>query len=160
MDCYKYDSGQSDYSNIWNTSGSANLERKGDYSEITEKTTGTNGVLQVSIPPINICVEFDFKLLDGTKNDFFYQFSQGSTYLNGSNFNYSGLNFDTEWHHCKIIIGENTNNNNTQSVYIDNANKVTRTMNNYTLTNNILFSFWTAGDITTIDFKNWKCYPI
>ena len=74
LDCYKYDSGMSDYSNIWTQSSQNVLIRdsSGEYSTIKETTIGTTAFVTITnIPLTDYRVEVDVFQVDGTQNEWF-----------------------------------------------------------------------------------------
>lgn len=128
-DCYKADTGMADYSNIWIISN-ATLSRDGDYSTLTESTTGTTGVVTITnIPLTSYRIECDVFQIDGTKNEWLL------TVLKND---YSAITSKD------MVLGEWTH--------------ITCDLNNIEANSRIRLN--TGGTCTTLRFKNFKLYPI
>ena len=100
----------------------------------------------------NIRIEFDINQKDGLTTSFFWEISKtkSSGYINGGGLNNVNASLNT-WYHCVIDIGETS---------------TTMTMNNNTRTftydalSSFYFGFWLSREISEINFKNFKIYPI
>ena len=129
LDCYKADTGMTDYSDIW-TVAQATLSRDGDYSTLTESTTGTTGVLVLgNIPFASYRIECDVFQIDGTKNEWFL------TVLKND---YSSITSRD------MVLGEWTH--------------IVCDLNNIETNSRIRLN--TGGTCTTLRFRNFKLYPI
>ena len=126
------------------------LTRLTDYSQITESNT-TNAECYVTVP--NGCViEFDFKQVDGSLNQFFFNIrTTANNYKGGDNlYNVNG-SLDT-WIHLKIVIG-----NGTCTVY----NGFNSHSSTYNISDaNLRFGLNMSGDATEYHFKDFRVYPI
>ena len=70
LDCYKYDSGMTDYSNIWVSDEF--LSRDGDYTTLKEKNIGSTAVCSIAnIPFTDYRIEVDVFQVDGNKDEWF-----------------------------------------------------------------------------------------
>ena len=132
LDCYKYDSGMSDYSDIW-TQGSSNVlirESSGEYSTIKETTIGTTAFITITnIPLTDYRIEVDVFQVDGTQNEWFLTvLKQDYTQITSAN---SKLG---EWKHISLDL------------------------TNIEANSRIRLS--TGGTATEMRFKNFKLYPI
>ena len=97
LDCYKADTGMTDYSDIW-TTANATLSRDGDYSTIKETSTSSDSVCAISnIPFANYHLEVDVYQVDGTN---------GNVVLQLMNSDYSMIQAITgslgEWKHISL----------------------------------------------------------
>ena len=128
-DCYKADSGMTDYSNIWIVL-QVTLSRDGDYSTLTESTTGTTGAVTIiNIPLTSYRIECDVYQIDGTRNEWFL------TVLK---------NDYTPITSRDMVLGEWTH--------------IVCDLNNIEANSRIRLN--TGGTCTTLRFRNFKLYPI
>lgn len=132
LDCYKYDSGMSDYSDIW-TQGSSNVlirDSSGEYSTIKETTIGTTAFITITgISLTDYRIEVDVFQVDGTQNEWFLSVLK-QDYSNIASAN-SQLG---EWKHISLdLTGIEANSR---------------------------IRLNTGGTATEMRFKNFKLYPI
>lgn len=132
LDCYKYDSGMSDYNDIWTQSSQNVLIRdsSGEYSTIKETTIGTTAFVTITnIPLTDYRVEVDVFQVDGTQNEWFLTvLKQDYSSIRSAD---SKLN---EWKHISLDL---TNIEANSRVRLS-----------------------TGGTATEMKFKNFKLYPI
>ena len=132
LDCYKYDSGMSDYNDIWTQSSQNVLIRdsSGEYSTIKETTIGTTAFVTITnIPLTDYRIEVDVFQVDGTQNEWFLTvLKQDYSSINSTN---SQLG---EWKHISLDL---TNIEANSRVRLS-----------------------TGGTATEMRFKNFKLYPI
>ncbi|MBQ6099342.1 MAG: hypothetical protein IJL02_05700 [Methanobrevibacter sp.] len=144
-DYYKYDNGTiDDHNDIWTYLYNPNMTRNQEYSSITD--TNSNGYIQIEIID-NYKIEFDMKQYGG-KDKWDIVFYNSSSSIRGvslANFNAQPEN----WYHVEIVITNGTINTT--------LNGVTNTQ---TLENPTHFLFSVNGDISEIQFKNFKAHPL
>lgn len=132
FDCYKYDSGMSDYNDIW-TQSSQNVlirESSGEYSTIKETTIGTTAFITITnIPLTDYRIEVDVFQVDGTQNEWFL------TVLKQNYSDISSANSKLgEWKHISLdLTGIEANSR---------------------------IRLNTGGTATEMRFKNFRVYPI
>ena len=130
LDCYKYDSGMLDYSNIWTVSGTATLSRDTQYSTITENTSETTAYVTIgNIALTSYRIEVDVYQVDGTQDEW------SVTVLTSDYSSITSVNSKLgEWKHISIDLTD------------IEANSRIRVN--------------TGGSCTELRFKNFKVYPI
>ena len=132
LDCYKYDSGMSDYNDIWTQSSQNVLIRDSsrEYSTIKETTIGTTAFVTITnIPLTDYRVEVDVFQVDGTQNEWFLTvLKQDYSSVRSAD---SKLG---EWKHISLDL---TNIEANSRVRLS-----------------------TGGTATEMRFKNFKLYPI
>lgn len=132
LDCYKYDSGMSDYNDIWTQSSQNVLIRdsSGEYSTIKETTIGTTAFVTITnIPLTDYRIEVDVYQVDGTTDEWCVAVLKSDyTAITSAD---SKLG---EWKHISLDL---TN--------IETNSKVRLS---------------TGGTATEMRFKNFKLYPI
>lgn len=132
LDCYKYDSGMSDYNDIW-TQGSSNVlirDSSGEYSTIKETTIGTTAFVTITnIPLTDYRIEVDVFQVDGNSNEWFI------TVLTNDYSSITNANSKLgEWKHISLDL---TNIEANSRIRLN-----------------------TGGTATEMRFKNFQLYPI
>ena len=132
LDCYKYDSGMSDYNDIWTQSSQNVLIRdsSGEYSTIKETTIGTTAFITITnIPLTDYRIEVDVFQVDGNSNEWFI------TVLKSDYSPITTINSKIgEWKHISLDL---TNIETNSRIRLN-----------------------TGGTATEMRFKNFKLYPI
>jgi hypothetical protein len=153
LDCKMYDDGTSSSNSKWNIPNGCTFSRNPESTEISESdaSSWSQPMVNQALPP-NVCIEFDFKQNDGLTTSFFYavnkQLSTG--YINGRGLSQFNGTLNT-WYHVKIEVGETsttTTMNNTSSTF------------SYEAISQFYFGFWLSREISSIEFKNLRIYPI
>ena len=153
-DYIRYDYGtQSNHNDIWTpTTSTPTLTRGNDYSTINEGT-GSYAEYRTQIQNTDCVIEMDIRKVDGG-NSWVTSLVQGSTQLTGCGVGTDKYNV---WLHFKIVI-EGT----TIKFYRDDETSAFVTRNGITRDTSqpLYFGFSTPQDVTTVDFKDFKVYPI
>ena len=153
-DCLKYDNATSSGpNNIW-SANNVTLERKTEYSRVYETTTGTDGNLTTQIDH-SVCIETDIQLVSTDYSRPFIALGQSANAQTRTSIGLPSSKRDGNWYHVKITF-----TNGTGTVAFDDESPSSLIVNNYDSTGNLYFRFVTGYEITEINFKNWKCYPI
>lgn len=154
-DCIFYDGGTSDtHHEIWtNYSNQLNVEVGDTDTVLTEKTTGTNGYLYVTVP-MDCTGEIEIYQVDGNTYQFpISLFDENNNYKGGIGFSQIGLTVGS-YHTVKFEV---TSSKTTFSTPESSSSRAVV----YTLpTNKLRFGVGTFGTITSLKFKNFKVYPI
>ena len=155
-DCTKYDLATSDsHNDIWTlgNNGSPKLERKTDYSTLSELISGTDAWITTQISH-SCAIEFDVQLITTNYDAEFCQFGQSVNAMTRRAIPL--LIKDGNWHNIKLSLDNGTVVVSSK----ETSNTQTYNLNNYDSTGQMYFRFRTALDITEINFKNMKIYPI
>lgn len=153
LDCLKYDKGTtSDHNDIWNTNDTT-LSRQSEYSNVSESTAGTDGNISTKIDH-SVCLEFDVQLISDAYNLSFGQIGQSQNATTRREIYL--LVQDSGWHPMRIEI-----QNGVATVSsTETSTTQTLTLTNYDSSMDMYWRFRTNSNITEINFKNFKCYPI
>ena len=150
-DCLKYDDGTN--TNIWNTNN-ATLTRSAEGNNLSESTAGTDGNCSTKIDH-SVAVEFDVQLVSTNYSKIFAQLGQSANAMTRCHITLPSTYQNGNWHSVKITF-----ENGTGKLYVDNGSATNLTVTNYDSSGELYFRLVTGNEITEINFKNWKCYPI
>ena len=153
LDAIFYDKGILNDSDTrdWSGYNNCSKERKTEYTTL-DNTDDTNlGYAYLSCSTTdNICFEFDLKV-NNLSNYVIVSLRQNTTNVSGYYTNWLGLS-DNTWHHIKLTVA-----NGKLVANVDGTNKTPQSIDSAW---NRLFLIVKADNTLTVDYKNFKYYPI
>ena len=150
LDCIFYDDGTSTSKDSYWTTTNTTLDRQATGTVLTKTNTTNNLNIRTSITAPCI-IETEILQVDGATTGFFITFNKDTTQLTGTSVSRVGGALNS-WIPLKMEV----TSNNVRVTNIDTGNYEDRPMTD--VPNQ--FRFRTSGDTTTIQFRNFKVYPL
>ena len=157
LDCIKYDKGDA-VNTIWTTDSNNNAQLDlidNSYRKLSEITTGTDAWVYLKID--HSCIlEFDVQVVSTDYSKPWGQYGQSANANTRGQISLPSEIRNGNWHHIKLSLQNGVATMTSSEL----SNPVTFTLNNYDATMDMYWRFRTDTDITEVNFKEFKYYPI